>query len=91
MSEVVTLGTPIIVAFITVAGGVLSLWLKYKLDTIARSAGLAADRSAPTSNGFAATVLGTLARIESRQDTQDGRLDDLTAAFITHLQEGKRP
>ncbi|MDF1705071.1 MAG: hypothetical protein P1U38_09880 [Aeromicrobium sp.] len=87
MSQVITIGTPIIVAFITVAGGCLTLWLKYKFDVVTAQARLAADRSKPTSNGFAQATAESLARIEARMDTHGRAIGDLNRALITHLQE----
>lgn len=95
MTEVLVVGTPIIVAVIGLLGGVLTLWLKSKLDRIATSSGaaadsatLAADRSKPTSNGFASGVNSALQRIEARQTITDQRVDALTSALLQHLQEG---
>lgn len=40
----------------------------------------AARLSGPTGNGFAASVLTSLVRIESRLDTVESRLDNLAAS-----------
>lgn len=96
----ITLGTPIIVGLF----GLLSIWLKHRLDrqdkaltaTVAAAAeaavssALAAKRSEPTGNGFAADVRHSLARIES--DVGGLRADHrhLSHRFDRHL-EGDKP
>jgi hypothetical protein len=114
MSHYFTLGTPVIVAVI----GLVGIWLKHRLDRqdkqvaeVAKAAAhagveaaLAAARSLPTSNGFAAGTRSSLARIESEQRATRRdvggmredfrrlatRVDRLDATLAAHLQEARR-